>query len=239
MYYFSVLAIFKNETMNLLEWIEHYLTQGAEHLYMIDNGSTDDPIKLLEPYIKEKKITYYYLPKKWKQLEYYQLVYSAIKKNNETEWLCITDLDEFWYSPHGKLVDILPKYTRFNAIHSNWLMFGSDGHINHPESIRKCFLKREPKHHILTKFIIKVSEVNPTDFTIHTCSVKNSITENNHIRLNHYPIQSLEFYQKVKMTRGACDSQDFENIRDMRYFHEYDQNKTVVDTTLASIIDKL
>lgn len=236
MYYFSVLAIFKNETMNLKEWIEHYFWQGAEHLYLIDNDSTDNPITILEPYIKQGKITYFFLTKKWKQLEYYRLVYNMIKKNKETYWLCITDLDEFWYSPNELLVNRLHKMENYSAIHSNWLMFGSDGHIVHPESIRKCIVKREPKHHILTKFIIKVSNVNAENFDIHTCNVPNKITENNSIRLNHYPIQSLEFFQKVKMTRGACDSQTFENIRDMKYFNDYDQNKTITDTTLAKMI---
>lgn len=236
MYYFSVLAIFKNETMNLKEWIEHYFWQGAEHLYLIDNDSTDNPITILEPYIKQGKITYYFLTKKWKQLEYYRLVYNLIKKNNETFWLCITDLDEFWYSPNELLVNRLRKMENYSAIHSNWLMFGSDGHIVHPESIRKCIVKREQKHHILTKFIIKVSVVNAEDFDIHQCKINNKITENNFIKLNHYPIQSLEFFQKVKMTRGACDSKDFENIRDMKYFNDYDQNKTVVDKTLAKMI---
>jgi hypothetical protein len=79
MYYFSILAIFKNETMNLKEWIEHYLWQGAEHFYLIDNGSDDEPIKVLAPYIKMGKISYYYLPQKWKQLEYYRAVFQQIK----------------------------------------------------------------------------------------------------------------------------------------------------------------
>jgi hypothetical protein len=38
------------------------------------------------------------------------------------------------------------------------------------------------------------------------------------------------------MTRGACDSEVFENIRDMKYFNDYDQNKTFVDKTLANLI---
>jgi hypothetical protein len=236
MYYFSVLAIFKNETMNLKEWIDHYFWQGAEHLYMIDNDSSDNPIQILNPYITEGKISYYFLPKKWKQLEYYKMIFNLIKKNKESYWLCITDLDEFWYTPNNKLVNVLKEYENYSAIHSNWLMFGSDGHIVHPKSIRKSIIKREPKPHKLTKFIIKVQDINEEDFNIHVCNVKKNIIENNKIKLNHYPIQSLEFFQKVKMTRGACDGEAFENIRDMNYFNAYDQNKTVIDTTLADLI---
>jgi glycosyltransferase involved in cell wall biosynthesis len=51
MYYLSVLSIFKNETMNLKIWIEHYLWQGVEHFYLIDNGSDDNPLNILQEYI--------------------------------------------------------------------------------------------------------------------------------------------------------------------------------------------
>jgi len=51
MYFLSVLAIFKNETMNLKVWIDHYLWQGVEKIYLIDNGSTDNPMPILQPYI--------------------------------------------------------------------------------------------------------------------------------------------------------------------------------------------
>jgi len=50
-YNVSVIAIFKNETMNLKMWLEHYLWQGVDHFFLIDNGSTDDPHKILQPYI--------------------------------------------------------------------------------------------------------------------------------------------------------------------------------------------
>jgi hypothetical protein len=236
MYYFSILAIFKNETMNLKEWIDHYLWQGAEHFFLIDNGSDDDPIRVLKPYIEMGKISYYYLPQKWKQLEYYRAVFQQIKDNKETYWLCITDLDEFWYSIGGNVSKLLRQYEKFDAIYSNWLMFGSNGLINHPNSIRKSLIKREREHHILTKYIIKVQNVNAENIGIHTCDVKNSITENKQIRLNHYPIQSMEFFQKVKMTRGACDSKVFENIRDMKYFHDYDKNANTIDTSLADLL---
>jgi hypothetical protein len=56
------------------------------------------------------------------------------------------------------------------------------------------------------------------------------------IRLNHYPIQSLEFFQKVKMTRGAADNYDSENVRDMNYFNRYNENTNVCDETLKNLI---
>ena len=44
----SLLAIFKNETMGLKLWIDHYIKQGVEKFYLIDNDSTDNPLAILQ-----------------------------------------------------------------------------------------------------------------------------------------------------------------------------------------------
>jgi hypothetical protein len=36
MNYLSILAIMKNEAMNLKLWIDHYIYQGVDHFYLID-----------------------------------------------------------------------------------------------------------------------------------------------------------------------------------------------------------
>ena len=51
MYYLSILAIMKNEAMNLKIWIDHYIWQGVNHIYIIDNNSDDGSIKIIEDLI--------------------------------------------------------------------------------------------------------------------------------------------------------------------------------------------
>jgi len=95
-FYLSVMAIFKNETMNLKVWLDHYLWQGVEHFYLIDNGSTDTPLEILQSYIDNGLVTYFYRPEKYCQVEHYRNVYDAENIREKTEWLCICDLDEFF-----------------------------------------------------------------------------------------------------------------------------------------------
>jgi hypothetical protein len=38
------------------------------------------------------------------------------------------------------------------------------------------------------------------------------------LQLNHYPVQSLTFFETVKMKRGAADTRDNEFIRTRAYF---------------------
>ena len=40
-YYFSIGAVFKNEAHALDEWIQHYLMRGVDHIYLINDFSTD------------------------------------------------------------------------------------------------------------------------------------------------------------------------------------------------------
>ena len=42
MHFLSIIAMFKNESYIIEQWIQHYLLEGVNHFYLIDNGSTDD-----------------------------------------------------------------------------------------------------------------------------------------------------------------------------------------------------
>jgi|GEM_PF-6832569 len=72
---------------------------------------------------------------------------------------------------------------------------------------------------------------NKTHFT----RTSEKILSKSNLHLNHYPIQSKEWFLSVKCTRGSADSKEHEHARDLRYFEEYDQNCNVLsDTELAN-----
>ena len=50
-----LIGCFKNEGMIIEEWINHYINEGVEHFYLIDNGSTDDYELTIDKY--KSKIT--------------------------------------------------------------------------------------------------------------------------------------------------------------------------------------
>jgi hypothetical protein len=243
MYYLSVLSIFKNETMNLKLWLDHYLWQGVEHFYLIDNGSDDDPLTILKEYIDNGIVSYYYLPEKYKQVDHYRYIFDTENIRNKTTWLAVCDLDEFFFGVDQKLttkIKSLENY--FDYIICNWTMFGSDGLENQPTDIRTeithCAknLWSETKYIFKPKIIISSSQISLHNLLNISYLNKSRIRiANKLIRLNHYPIQSLEFFQKVKMTRGAADSESSNNVRDMNYFKKYDYNE-VNDETLKNII---
>lgn len=223
--------------MNLKVWIDHYLWQGVDAIYLIDNGSTDDPLPILQPYIDSQKVFYFHMPEKHQQLKHYLDVIRNESLIEKTEWLIICDLDEFYYSHPNRLIDTIGDFNEYDVVYSNWRMFGSDGLIEHPKDIRKSILYRDEELAPSTKYIFKPNKVSLDKMDIHHIEGDlHSTYENEKIRLNHYPIQSKEFYTKVKMTRGDIANQSWENIRDMKYFEDYDKSKTRKDEDLPNLL---
>ena len=205
---------------------------------IIDNNSDDNPLSILQPYIDQNIVTLYILPMPAKQLEYYKYVYDNENLKENTKWLIITDLDEFWYTPKDNIKTNLSNYMKYDIIYSNWRMFGSDGLIEQPKDIRISITHREEKIHSHTKYIIQTKNINSNDINIHTVKSNTTINLSNIFRLNHYPIMSLEYFKKVKMTRGDVAVVNWNNIRDMNYFNKYDKDATFEDIDLKNLLSE-
>ena len=287
-FHLSVMAIFKNETMNLNVWLDHYLWQGVEHFFLIDNGSTDDPLDILQSYIDRGIVTYRLCPERHQQVDQYNRICEEERVRDRTEWLCVCDLDEFFYGTHTTLRATLQSMEAdVDVVYSAWKMFGHDNLVAHPPDIRTAIVHRNPELELQhTKYICKTSVLTLPDMLwIHYVRVPPHVCgshrtpmqfyevksidlihslherrfyevksidlihsknlreygpvlchENDRIQLNHYPIQSLQFYQQVKMTRGAADDANHEHVRDMKYFHERVANCVYVDDELARLV---
>jgi len=243
-YNVSVIAIFKNETMNLKMWLEHYLWQGVDHFFLIDNGSTDDPHKILQPYIDRGIVTYRSFPERFQQSAHYRRIFDEERVRDRSLWVCVCDLDEFFYGAHRPLRDTLrdmdaESNEEINVIYSSWKMFGHEHLREHPPDIRTAIVHRNPElEHQHTKYIFKTRIVTDSSMLwIHCLRVSTrDCTENERIQLNHYPIQSLQFYQQVKMTRGAADDAQHEHVRDMNYFHHRVGPCVLLDDQLRQLV---
>ena len=55
----AVVTIFKDEARYLEEWLNYHLAAGVDHFYLYDDGSTDNPREVLEPYIEAELVDYF------------------------------------------------------------------------------------------------------------------------------------------------------------------------------------
>lgn len=237
MYYFSVAACFKNEHHCIEEWIEHYKFHGVEHLYLINDFSTPEYLPIIQKYIDEGYVTLFHNDIVTKQVGRQLMIYDKYLKSilSETEWLAVIDLDEFLYSPSDiDLKNILKKYDSYSAIEVKWIHFGSNGHISQPKSLVEGFTMRAKLNQKNVDFqahknIIKSSKIR--NFGIHNSNIEGNTLyltqESNDLLINHYNVQSWEFYSRIKGTRGDINNW-FDHInykRNRELFDKYDLNQ--------------
>ncbi len=236
-YFLAALTIAKNESMVIEEYLQHCQSQGFEHVFLIDNGSTDDMVARIQPFIKSKFVTLFPLPEPSAQIKHYNTVYQAIR--NRCVWLAVIDVDEYVYGTYARLADMLKReFAGYDKIHIPWLMFGSSGLRQQPASVRKSFTRRASQVSRVFKTVFRTNRIHQlavhdheTDPTAERCL--SIFAPYSQIRLNHYCIMSWEYFEKVKMTRGDVSDSNLNTHRTVEYFNSYDALSDRNDTTLA------
>lgn len=243
-YKISILSMFKNEAMIMEEWIQHYISEGIEHFYLIDNGSTDNYDLIIKKYAE--KITLVIDSSRDKD-ETQPLLFNRhflSRSKIETEWLLVCDMDEYIYSRNGyrtikEYINKVPE--NIDCILLPWKNFGNNGVDMHPDSIISTFIRREDE----IEFKKRIVEENWFGHSKSLFRTKNVTRLNTHIpilvienirfsdftgidmkkydgscqplHLNHYQHMSYHYYTKVKMIRG--DAQTWFNRYNLTRFH--------------------
>lgn len=240
------MAIFKNESHILEEWIEHYIQEGVDFFYLINNNSTDQFMNIIDKY--KDKICLYNRTGEAQQHKHYNSIVPDIKK--DTEWLLVCDLDEFVFATKDfeKIPDVIKKFLDekedVTQICLPWKNFSSNKHIEQPKSVIEGFTDRrchEEWEHRNKKYMVLVDCLQRLD--LHGCKRRWGISvdpknrkprlrgrrlyineeelEDHSLHLNHYPIQSYNWFMKVKATRGSVRTKY--NVRNEQYFAKYDE----------------
>ena len=204
----AILTCFKNESHVLQEWIEHYKKRDIEHIYMINDFSTDNYLEKIQPYIDIGFVTLFnsdiVTKKTGKQILLYKKYFYDIVKSLKHKWFFVLDMDEFLYSPNEiNLNKVLEKYDE------------SKIYISHKSGFKS-------KHFM--------------DFGIHSHSVKGkslfiSQYNNSDLVINHYSIQSLDIFKNRKLIIGDVNNYYKGNQMSMSYFKNRDSNE-ILDETL-------
>lgn len=237
-YNLVVAAAFKNEAHILKEWVDHYRLHGIDHIYLINDGSTDNFEEILKPYIDSGYVTLLHQTKNIDTYPRQKVVYNDLLRPllHESKWWAIIDLDEFLYCPHEvNIKKILSKYDDkpdIAQIHVPWIMFGSSGHVEQPDLVVPNFLYCKEGVENQVKSIFKSDKF--VDFDVHFHQVNGNSVYDMDMLINHYAIQSWKFFERVKMTRGDVNlyAQTVGVVRDRAYFDKYDY-KDKIDDRLA------
>ena len=127
----------KNEGPYLAEYIEFHLLQGFDYFIFYDNGSTDNTMDVLEPYIKENLVEVRTYPTDLQDSKNYWLMTRCIdEQKNKSQWVHFHAIDERIYCPDGrKIPELLRDYEEYGGLCVAWREFNSNGHIKKPEGL--------------------------------------------------------------------------------------------------------
>ncbi|WP_273750880.1 glycosyltransferase family 92 protein, partial [Leuconostoc mesenteroides] len=230
---------------------------GVDHFYIYDNGSTDNLLEIIEPYIKEGLVTY----TKWEgnnqQLVIYEHALNSYQ--DDTKWIAILDADEFLVSiTEQSIIDFLKSLNSNVAqVILGWMVFGSSGRLKYEEGlvldrfrmhaqdtwiadskpiIRPDHFLNVPIPHWVDVFGQTVNEKGeklrryPQTNTTSALPMPKS-----KFRINHYYCKSWEEFES-KRNRGFADHDGAERTKND--FLDHDQN-AVIDHSIDAIIQKL
>jgi len=261
----AIVAMFKNEALGIREWLDHYMWQGIDSILLLDNGSTDIWEPIVQEYsrvtvhdapLRHNQVKYYDKSLSWLRennidiaifADIDEFIFSLDERSLQEVLL------EFFFDP--AMADV-------SELFIPWSQFGSSGLEHQPESVRFGFTWRKSNgpgiRNSNGKTFFRVKEILKAE--IHVPPMKTGrlvyagdryerelltdmfdsravdiFTSGPPLQLNHFAIQSMDFYRNVKMTRGAADMLDFEEIRTWKYFQFYDYHD-VEDTFLRDYV---
>ena len=194
----AVLAIAKNESRYIKEWLNYHRNIGVDKFFIINNDEPNETT-MFDMLEKESDVVQINVPgveelkKVGMQEGAYNAVYqNIIKKENDIKWLAVIDIDEFLYF-NGKTIKEYLSDSIFNdtdVIHLNWRLYGDNGQIHYEDKpVQERFTKQCPLNvvynseeakkgvleNMFIKSIIRVSD-KPMKICAHTTLVPNGIT---------------------------------------------------------------
>lgn len=214
-----VAAIFRNESLILQEWLEHYRARGVSHIYLIDDRSSDDYMTVLQPYLKSGFVSLHHCEESTDKPGRQDVCYNRVlgPMFPEINWLLLVDVDEFvWDENNLSLVPVTKEMDKINKSIYRVFMddYGDNGHVLQPASVVSSFTRRAARIFTLGKFccksLVKVSCLSKLGFI--TTRVRNETSErrkqtpNSVLRLNHYKLQSRERWEKIVVPRGSANA---------------------------------
>lgn len=258
-----VIAVW-NEGRYLPELVEYHRIVGADHIYIYDNGSTDNTYEALKKYIDEGFVTYIYWRGRQQQMSQFEDAVSRF--SSETEYMGFIDADEFILPVVGnnipEIVDeILKLDEKAAGVALFWRWFGSSG-INEDTGglvIEDFKMRAEYNFGDTNLKIICNPRKIMAMVTMHVVNYMNgmySITENGNavykaftdeslegeckrLQLNHYYVKSAEYWVK-KALRPSAFSKSMARFKDEMWerFFAFDRNE-VLDSGMDRFIPEV
>ncbi|WDZ75427.1 glycosyltransferase family 2 protein [Ensifer adhaerens] len=98
----------RNEADIIKENLDFHFRKGVDHVIATDNGSTDETVDLLLPYIHSGVLTLLHEPEdNYDQAKWVTRMAMIAARDMGADWILNNDADEFWWCADDSLKDLL------------------------------------------------------------------------------------------------------------------------------------
>lgn len=184
----AILAVFRNESHIIREFIEHHIELGVDRFYLIDNDSDDNWRDEISDYLDRIEIFFYDTVSNKVQLDNFQnrqpRLYAKHVKKIKEDWVLICDLDEFTYTRNDKSIKELLQRCEDEDVTQIIIPlrnFTSNKLIRQPNSVRKSFTERN-----------SYDGLPPNDDTAYVPSMHKSIVKRENISKIEITVSSVD-----------------------------------------------
>lgn len=173
--YLSIVCIIKNEACYISEWIAYYKIMGVDHIYLFNNGSTDNIAEVIAEHVKSGYVSFLEFKGSNPQLPLYRLAIRCLK--GISRWVAFIDADEFVLPTEGTFKEYMYTQEQHPGIGINWVLYGTGGHVERPKGLvtENYLLTFEDRNNLMNLRIKSV--VNPKEVfdmpSSHFCVMKN------------------------------------------------------------------
>lgn len=242
----AIASIQRNRNKYITEWIAFHLAVGFNQFYIYchktDDGMQEKLLELSKTYAIE---VFSLEMDDFPQIAAYCHAWENF--GDSVDWMAFIDGDEFLFPTQAHSIQeaLTPYETKnLSAIGVFWKCYGSNGHIDDPEGL---ILESHPRHsnhdflpnrHI--KSIVRGGEkVIPCRSHVFDTAqgtydenmrpithgwMKEYAPSYDAFRINHYVVQSRQFFFEIKQGMGGADLPSGYRRSDA-YFDEYDRNE--------------
>lgn len=242
----AIVAIAKNESEYIAEWVAYHQAVGVERIYLYDNDSTDGMKKQIQKFIDSGFVVYQQIHGACQQFNAY--CQGLWNYGKECKYMAFIDCDEF-LTPvkYGdNVVEILDelfnRHPKAGGVLVNWCMYGSSHLDKKPEGllidnfVYRAEIGKEGTN--VTKSIVRPSCTlmwNHPHYPIYGLSYHgidmkgrqnngfwNEIDDYHLLKVNHYFTKSREQWIK-RRAQGKADL-GANDKRTMKEFYAHDNN---------------
>ena len=228
--YLAAVVIVKDEGPYLREWLEFHRLVGVEHIYLYDNGSSDNSEEVLSHFLGINYVTRIPWSSFVRDVSQQRLAYAHALSNfgPAWRWMALIDSDEFLFPTEADgLPSVLTEYEHLPALAVYWRTFGFSGHEKRPSGlVIENFTMRAPfppepgvkpsllkfktivdpsrTSAVLTPHVVKLENGLIGAYTEDGASTadRNRHASNGQLRINHYYTKSKEELEH-KLARGS------------------------------------